>query len=357
MEKKLNIILIFLIVLYKNIMYWPMVTTQFLYILIIIIGIITFLTFSTKKIMKRHFLYMVLLFAFLAFAVFHSESANLLFPILILLSFYNVKDSYKNIAKYYFFSLLICFTLSIILNLIGVIPSHNITRFYVIRYSLGYIHPGFVYLYFLFICISGYYAFNNSKYFLLSTIPFALIFYKLSLSRTGIACYIILLFLVFIYKKKDTSRLANFTEYLFFILTIITLVSVKLYDNQVLSQIDLLFSGRLSNYSYFINNGLLTSPFGHMNFSTTLYTIDNLFLVLFYDYGYIGYIIYSILNFISIKKNKYDKKFIICMLVFLVYGICDSNTIVTSINFLIPMQLLIIFNKNNTKEGVLIEKN
>ena len=39
MEKILNILLIFLIVLYKNIMYWPMVTSKFLYALIIIIAI------------------------------------------------------------------------------------------------------------------------------------------------------------------------------------------------------------------------------------------------------------------------------------------------------------------------------
>lgn len=355
MEKILNILLIFLIVLYKNIMYWPMVTSKFLYALIIIIAITAFLSFGNKKIKKKHFLYMLLLAMFLTFAVVHSESANLLFPILILFSFYNVKDSYRNIAKYYFYALLFCFIMTIFLNLIGVLPSYNITRFFVVRYSLGYIHPNFVYLYFFFICISGYYAFNNSKAFLLSTIPFALILYKLSLTRTGIACYSILLILAFIYNKIDVYKLAKITKYLFFLLTIITIVSVKLYDNNILSQIDLLFSGRLSNYSYFIKNGLLTSPIGHISFNTSIYTIDNFFLVLFYDYGYIGYIIYSILNFISIKKNSNDKKFIICMFVFLVYGICDSNTIVTSINFLIPLQLLILFDKK--QGGVMIEKN
>ena len=61
MEKILNILLIFLIVLYKNIMYWPMVTSKFLYALIIIIAITAFLSFGNKKIKKKHFLYMLLL--------------------------------------------------------------------------------------------------------------------------------------------------------------------------------------------------------------------------------------------------------------------------------------------------------
>lgn len=356
MEKKLNILLVFLIVLYKNIMYWPMVTNKMLYLLIFIIGIFSLLSFSRKSLVKKQFMFMITLIVILIYAVFHSESANLLFPIFILFSFYNQKNAYKDIAKYYFFSLIICLAMTMLLNGIGVLPSYNITRSYIIRYSLGYIHPGFVYLYFLFICVSGYYAFNNDKKLMLILTPFALLFYKLSLSRTGIVCFLILLILSIFYQNRDAIKFSKLTKYLFFILTILTIVSVKLYDNQVLTQIDFLFSGRLANFSYFINNGLLTNPFGKMNFSTTLYTIDNLFLVLFYDYGYIGYILYGLLTFISIKKNITDKKFIICMFVFLIYGMCDSNTIVTSINFLIPIQLLIIFDNSKKKGGDLVEK-
>ncbi|MDD3392079.1 MAG: hypothetical protein PHE54_00805 [Bacilli bacterium] len=356
MTKKLNILLIFLIVLYKNIMYWPMITNGFLYMLIIIMGIVTFFACSKKTLQKKHLIFIITLSVLLAVAVFHSESANLLFPILILFSFYNEKDSYKQIAKNYFYSLLICFLLTIFLNKIGILPSYNITRYNIIRYSLGYIHPNFVFLYFFFICISGYYAFDNQKLFVLITLPFAILFYNFSLSRTGIACYYILIFLIFIYKNNNYHLLNKISKYLFYILTILTIIFVMLYNQNIFVQLDFLLSGRLANWSYFIKNGLLSSPIGKIHFSSTTYTIDNFFLVLFYDYGYVGYVIYSILNFISIKKNEADKKFLICMVSFLIYGLCDSNTIVTSINFLLPLQLIIIFNKNNKSGDDLIEE-
>ena len=344
MEKVLNILLIFLIVLYKNIMYWPNMTNSILYGLIMIIMLLTFLSLLNKKINKNKFFVMTIITIIMAIAVFHTGSANLFFPVLILFAFYNFDNAYQKLSKYYFFSLLICFCSTILLNIIGILPSYNITRYYNIRYSLGYIHPGFVFLYFFFLFLSGYYYFKNTKKFILFTIPFAIIFYCLSLSRTGIICYFIFIFLVYYYQKRDVKKISNIVVYLFFILTAITIVSVKLYENYGLTQLDFLFSGRLFNYLYFIKNGLLTSPFGGINFGTTLYTIDNFFLVLFYDYGYVGYIIYGILSVIAIKKNINDKKFIICIFVFLIYGICDSNTIVSSINFLIPLQLMIIFN-------------
>lgn len=338
-------LLVFCIVMYKSIMYFPFVNNFMLYGLICFIIFLTFLMIFKKKFKRSTFLKFVIFFIFSIFAIINTISVNLLFPILLVLVF--EKSEYKIIAKYFLISLSFFFILTIFLNLVGILPSYNRIRFNQIRYSLGFTYPGFVGLYLFFIFLSIFIAYDHEKRNMLLVAPIALIFYKLSLARAGLVGYLCLLLYAFLPKKIiNSKKFKTIVKYAFPVLTIAVIVTVSLYQRYGLEELNALSSGRLLHYSVYIQNGLLTSPFGSVKIEG--YTIDNYYLSFFYDHGYFGYIIWLVLNHISIKRI-YDSKLLYGLFAIFLYGLFDSNAVVTSINFMITLQLLFLLN--NGKEG------
>lgn len=335
--------IVFLIVLYKAIMYYPFINNYILYSLIILICLLTFFEIYFKKFQKNFFVKFVILLFFCLLSILNTASVNFLFPILLIMLY--DKKEYKILSKYFFLSLIFCFIMTIFLNLIGILPSYNGIRFGEVRYSLGFQYPGFVGLYFFAICLSAYIAFDNEKRNMLIALPFSILFYKLSLSRAGLLGYICLVISSFLPKKVFlSSKLKQIIKAMFPICTIIVIIVVNLYVKYGWNELNDLFSGRLIHYYQYIKQGLLTKPFGSQPIPG--YTIDNYFLYFFYDYGFVGYFIYLLLNHLSIRKID-DYKLLLVLLSIYIYGLFDSNIVVTSINPVITIQLLYIISKKN----------
>lgn len=351
-KKVFRFITIFIMVFYNFLGSYDFIPNSFKSLILVIPFVSTLCLIFSEKYKRKDFNKMILLFIIISLLYIITKNTNLLFLVIISMIYYN--GDKKELAKYFFIALTINFISVIGLNFLNVIPSHNLSRNGQIRYSLGFIHPNSVFLYYFFICCSLFYISNNNKIKLI-TFPIALILYKYSLCRTGIVCYTILLLLTFIKLDKINWKKLIVTGYLFF--TIFTIISTFLYSKNQFQILNAIFSDRLYNYNYYINNGLLFKPFGMLNDSLSdLYTIDNLYLIIFYNYGFIGFIILSFGLFKSLKNIATDTIFdqnTFFKIVFscLIYGVCESNIILTNINFTLPILTLYLLNFREVKKS------
>ena len=90
-------------------------------------------------------------------------------------------------------------------------------------------------------------------------------------------------------------------------------------------------------WKLYLNNGTMFSIFGN-NFIKKWY-LDNFYIYILVDYGIIGYIIYAIIYYNSLKKLKNDDKLTLIIFVFLIYGIFETNVIIGSIQFAFAIQI------------------
>ena len=346
-KKILRFITIFLMIFYNFTGTFNSITKDLQSLILIMVIFAFFFLIFSEKYKRKDFNKIILLFFIVLVVFLITKNTNFLFLIIVSMVYYHGEK--KELAKYFFISLLFNFLLIIIMNFFGIIPSHNLSRNGQIRYSLGFIHPNSVFLYYFLICCSLFYI-NDNKKIKFITLLVALLLYKYSLSRTGIISYFILLFLTSFDLEKIKWR--KMTQYGFIIFTIFTILSTFLYSNNHFLFLNEIFSDRLYNYNYYINNGLLNSPFGLLNNSlSNLYTIDNLYLIIFYNYGFIGFIILIIAFIKSIDNIHNDNLFLKIVFSCLIYGICESSIILTNINFTLPILTLYLLNFKRVNEN------
>lgn len=339
-KKIINFAIIFLIVLYKFMLSWGIENNKILYTMIVGIFFFSIISIVNDKFNKTNFFKIILLLMFGFFSMYKLVSVNFIFPILIAITHYN--DDSKKIINKFLICLLIGFIGTIILNRLGILNSHNLIRykegFIQRRYSLGFIHPGFVGLYVTFIILAYYYLHKVSIHKTIITVGFIALFYYLSDSRIALITQIIFLFLYHVRIKNIEKIIKKLLPYMFIIFTVITLVSIKLYNLYNLEFLDKIFSKRLSiYYEYVTTTNLLNSPFG---IGLQSMALDNYYLAVFLYFGYIGYILWTIFNISSLKKMKKDYMLSIIQFIIFIYGLADANVIVTSINFMITIQVL-----------------
>ena len=66
-------------------------------------------------------------------------------------------------------------------------------------------------------------------------------------------------------------------------------------------------------------------------------------------FGIVGCIIYSLLTCLSLYRLRNDKALMITQIIVLLYGLGDTNVIVSSINFVISVQVLALINDKNAR--------
>ena len=360
----LKFLTVFLCVIYKILLACDVLKTNSIQIYIVIIAIfaISIIIIFSKKMKKKDFYKLLIFITFGIVTILKIVSVNYIFPILIAINFYdkdNKEESIRKLIKYFFISLSIAYLSVIILNFVGVLPSHNLIRFksgnMIIRQSLGFSHPAFVGLYFIFI-VCAYFCLNKiNKLNILITITLSFFIYKICDSRITFVCSI--LFVVMILSKNNKvflNYIKKIIPYLFIFLTFFTIGATILFAKYKLNFIDAIFSNRLSIYNEVINNmNILRNPIGGNAVENIV--LDNFYLVVFLYFGFIGYIIWALFYYISSKNLKEDFILDIIQIIILVYGLADSNVIVTSINFMISVQFLsLLYNwkPNNILENV-----
>lgn len=355
----LNFLCVLLCVIYKVLLATNVVTTSSIVIYIVILMFFGFalLSIIKKNIFKDDLFKFAVLILLGGYTIIKIESVNYIFPVIIALIYYdkaNKSQSIKKLINDFFVCLVYCFCFVIILNFFNIIPSHDLIRFkgskIIVRRSLGFSHPAFVGLYFTFIMFSFFANHNINNKRLIFFLILSIIIYKITDSRTTLICNLIfLIFLIFKDNNIFKKILQNISPYIFLTLTLFTLLSVRLYINYNMSFLDEIFSGRLSIYNdIIVNNQILYMPFGSKKIEGII--LDNYYLTVFLYFGYVGFFLWTLFYYKSQKKLKNDVVLTIIQLCIMIYGITDSNVIVSSINFMLSIQFLTLIYNVSMKE-------
>lgn len=354
-EKRFTIfdyILTFLAVFFKYMLTYkeninPNGRFTLLYIYLFILIILVFICIYRKKINKNE-LGRIVIFGVIAtyFIVMYSEQN---FLISYLLSLICLKKENSDFIKSFFVSSTICYSLTIFLHIVGFLPNVTMIRLvdgeYLQRLSLGFSHPNNVFLYWLPIVLSGYYLFHDKKMFYLISIILSCILYKFSYCRTGF--YVILIFLVLslLCKNIKMNSFKNIVPLFFVVLTVISVFIAYKYGYNYSNKISEALSGRPYFWNYYLQNGKLISLFGK-NKIEGMY-LDNFYIYMLVQLGLIGYTIYFILYYNSIKILKKDIRYLVIIFTFLLYGMFEANVIIGSVQFMFVIQLKELISCNN----------
>lgn len=319
------------------IFYMLMILLLFLYLL------------CKKKFSKKGFLNIVLLLIIGMFCLYLNGNDMLFFFVLSAISIVNLDND--EFIKCFFYTSLIMFILTIILNIFGILPSYNINKYdgeiIYKRYSLGFGHVNSVFLYYLPILFGCYHVFvKNKKSKLINFIVQIIviyILYKYTLCRTGFLISVLFLIYTLLNNKYYYNK---YIKYSFLFFTIISLLVAVLFGFNQSNFVNLLISNRAYLVNYYIKNNLLINLFG--NRFDLVYTLDNLYAFILVKYGIFIYIIYMFIYFNSIKKMEDNNKYLIYIFFFLLYGLSEGNMCT---NFMLILQIKELFFKRQVGDN------
>lgn len=330
--------IIFLAILFKYLLNAG-ISQNYLYILIIIMMILTLTSLYKKKLTKKQLLKCLILLLISAYFVFVNKDVNFLISFLLALVCY-AKDE-KQFIKVFFISSIILYIITIILGCLNILESHNLYRFtedgIKIRYSLGFIHPNSVFLFFLPISFAGYYLYGEKLTYKIILLMSSITLYILSGSRTGFAIIIMLLFLNIIIKERNVIKIKKLLPHLFIAFTIVSIFIAIKYGDDINNFVTEVLSNRPYFWKQYVDNDLMFTLVG--NHEIDGYIIDNFYILLLVGYGVIGYTIYMYSYYKSLKIMPPNRKIMIIIFLFLIYGLFESNVIIGSIQFVFALQL------------------
>lgn len=321
----------------------------FAYVLFFING--TMLLLKSTKI-KFKTLLMIFLSLFIGGTTYCITKNSLLLDLFFVL-YASVKNNFYNILK---IDLLVKIIITIII-LMSYINGQTISRFLVtrdneyIRSSFGFYHPNtfgmyIMMIYFEFVVFSKKIKFKN---ILVGVITIFIICFT-SNSRT--AYFTITIFLIFYLMlwlaslKGGKLKFYNLklNNYLFPILTILSLIFTKLYDLNlpIALKLDEFLSRRLYLQSINMKQFPITILGNNITFIRTL---DNGFLKVLLNYGIVSTMIYLVIFYINFKSLKEDENNILTVIMFslLYYTLSESNMLYIYLNIF----LLYFFCKRN----------
>ena len=339
---KLNIFeifLVFLAIMFKYLINIS-VSRKYLYLLLVfMILMIVILIFSKRMTKNQLFRAFIILIIALIFTIYYEDVNFLISLILATLCINKKDDSY---IKVFFYSSLILYLLTIFLNAMNIIPSHDMFRLadgtYKIRHSLGFTHPNEVFLYFLPIVLTGYYLYWDKRLFRAIVLIASIVLYTYSFCRTGFVAVIILYIIDFLSKKKDDFKLINkIVPSLFIIFTLLSVIIAIKFGDNLTNPISSLLSGRPYYWNYYIKNNLLITFLG--NNRVEGFFLDSFYMYLLVQLGLAGFAVYLYTYYKSLCLMKFNKKYSIIIVTFLIYGLFEANVIIGSIQFLYALQL------------------
>lgn len=347
----LEIIIIILGILFKYLLGYG-IGQNILYLLLLIISILTFLYVLHLNLYEKEWKSIIFFLIISLFFIITQMDVNFYLSVIFTCVIFKKDD--KSFIKVFLITSICLFLSTILLNSIGILESNNLVRYkedeMIIRYSLGFEHPNSVFLYFLPIALCSYYIFYNKKIYYVILIIVSSILYGLSDCRTGYICILLIpLFHLFISNKLLNKNIFKFIiKNSILIFTFITIIISIKYGYDQLNTVSSLLSGRPYYLNYYIENKKIFTLFGG-NFIED-YVIDNFYLYMLVQLGLFGiYVFYKIYKD-GMKYLLTDKKYVVILLVFCIYGLLETNVIIGSINFLFPILIKIII-ENYGKKG------
>lgn len=358
-DNVIKFLTVFLCVMYKLLLATNLLNTNniLVYIIILLFFIVSVLSLRQRKMYKKDFWKLILIMGLGVLSIIKVGSVNYIFPILIAMVYYNKDKKEKSILellKNFYLCLCIGVSAVILLNLLGFLPSYNLIRYVdngiKIRYSMGFSHPNFLGIYSTFI-ILNYFALKKPNFKnIVFTVFITFVVYQICGSRTSVICNLLFVFMLLLKQVKVFKSIYTKSyPHLFVILTGFTIFSTTIYSVYKLNVIDKIFSGRLSIYHEIINEyNLLKLPFGSPVYENII--LDNYYLAIFLYFGVFGYILWVIFYYITSQGIVKNVMFTIIQITILVYGLSETNVIVSSINFMLSVQLLFVLYGNKEKK-------
>ncbi len=334
-------VIIFICVLLKYLIEYK-INSYILYSAVLVI--LFFQLLRTIKSMKgRKKIVKAFIFCILSIiSVLIYKDVNLLITFVLALNLLNC--DIREFIKKFMISSSIMYITTIFLYFLGILKDNYLIRIatngYILRHSLGFTHPNSVFMFYIPIVLCAYLLDNNKKRFYLIFMIFSLILYKLSLSRTGIYCIVFLLILDFFKDKFNYKKIIGWLPLLFFGASYFVAIKFGISKN---NNINILLSNRPYLWNRIIQNVNMFTLFGS-NALSDLY-LDNFYLAMVYRCGMYLTILYYFMLIFGVSKIN-NSKIHIAILIFMVYGLAESNTLIGSINFTLAFLLYSIINGN-----------
>lgn len=357
MKKKINkeqitrFFIMFLLILFKYIEVWSYLFTKEFFKSKFIVGVaivMIIIIIAKIKIPKNKFLKILKSALICVGITLLTKSVDYIVFFVLSILYFQIKDGDKKFIKHYLLSTFILFVVTIILSLLGILPSFTITRIVnneiVTRYNLGFLGANSLFMFFYPIVISFLYLkFNShkSKKILYSIVIFLItfIFYNYTNCRTGMLC-IFLIIIVYLNSSKLNYKVIRFLlKYyyiIFFIISIIFALNFNAYDD-ILNRLS---SGRFYYWNYYIQN------VGYSFFGTSPIKgipIDNIYISSLYYYGLISTILCFIVSLLPYKNKTIKNEYYFIVLAFSTYGFFENN-VAYVYNFLTFFQLYYYIN-------------
>lgn len=332
-------IVIFICVLLKYLIEYK-VNTYILYSVVLIILFFQFLriinTLKGRSIIGKTFAFLVLS----TISVIVYKDVNLLITFILALTLINC--DVKEFVKKFMISSSIMYVVTIILYFLGILNDNYLIRMtsggYIIRHSLGFTHPNSIFMYFIPIVLCAYLLEDKKKRFYITFSILSLILYKLSLSRTGIYCIAILFILDLFKDKINYKKIISWLPLLFFGASYF--LAIK-YGDTKNNSINVLLSNRPYLWNRIIESANMFTIFGS-NVLSKVY-LDNFYLAMVYRCGLYSTLLYYLILIMGIK-NINNSKVYVSILIFMIYGLAESNTLIGSINFTLAFLLYSIIH-------------
>lgn len=339
-------ILIFFIVVFKYLKMQKIISDTIVNIIFLAIIFVIVAVIVRRRILKNfNKNWLVLGIGFSLIQLLFLKDVDLLLLISVAMIFSEDKDAIKNIIKYFLISLITVFFVSILLDKMGYTQYRTISRVIdgnirVQRNSLGFSHPNEAYVYFFFIMLAIYYFIKNRLTYTIIMGISSYFVYMLTLSRTGLICSILFIVLVWLYNDK-----IKLNKFAFLMGTIITFV-LALRFSDASDTINQLLSQRPYLYHYYISNG--NNIFNMMGSVLEKgVTLDNAFLNVILGSGWIFYLFYFMLYYVSGNIIEKDRKLSRIFVIIMIYGCIETHAMNIGLNFLLFIQMYVTITRNN----------
>lgn len=335
----LSIFITFLTIAYGYLKLYDIFEKKYLYIYLIAICILFFINeiYINKKVGFKY----ISISCIAIFITFISNDANFLL-FYVLANIYNEDNYNKMIRDFVLFSI-VFFCATIVFSNMGIIKNSNYYRNGNLRFSMGFGTANGVFLYYMPIGLGSYFMIKNKKIYLLISIITSCCLFALSDSRNGFLCIIIFYIYVALFRNSRIVKKfldSHLYKNLFLIFFVLTLIIAQKYGQSFNNEINTLFTGRPYYWNLNIQEYNLFSIFGN-NIAEYKYTLDNSYLVIMLECGVSVFILYYLIIKNMVKYLDYDEKMV--LLIFLIYGLFESNAFIGSINFIMPILLLKYF--------------
>ncbi len=322
--------------------------------------ILLFICILLKKYNKIQFIKFLIIGCLLVISTVVSKNYEALLIFMLVIAFRN--EDFDNIVRFDIKAKILLLILNILLIKFGIIDNQTFFKNGFSRYTLGFYSPNTFPSFLSSVIIEIVYLLKRYK--ITHFVLILLIIYIIDIYFCSRTCEIILLMfsiLMFLTKNKNIGKLIcnRFTKYLPFVLTILSFISVHLFEknNPLFIKINDILTTRLycaSQYLQiydikFFGNNIIK----YDNYIGYAQTIDISYINFLLQNGIVSYLIifFMIFKLLDdlIKKKKIE--LLIIFVTFLLMGLTEKNALYVSSNIFLLL-CATIFEKKEVNEDV-----